>query len=160
VREKGQTISSCVTQSVFCMGPSTVILTINGSGVLEPPFPLAPNMHLLLRIRKISPHKSTNRPFPFRLILSHELEVNITRKWLPSQRFRSAKLFRLKKPRGWSISIWENFTGDGVVGCGLHEAWARAQGAGKVKGSSKPIREPLVHGTEILQSAEIQRVSR
>jgi len=89
------------------MGPDTVILEIDGSGECAPPFPL--NVYVLLRVMKTKSTENRSDEFPFRLILGHELKVEVTRELLPNQVWKSAKWFRRREPRGWYMDIKENF---------------------------------------------------
>lgn len=80
---------------------------IDSSGECALPFPS--NVYFLLRVIKNESTKNKSNEFAFRLILSHELEVEVSREWLPNQVWKSAKWFRRREPRGWYMDIKENF---------------------------------------------------
>jgi hypothetical protein len=110
-----------------------------------------------LHVKKLHPLTAASNQFTFDLILGHDLEVRITRKWLPDRIYRSAKLFRWKKPRGWRIEILQNF--DSLpsrrdVGCGVHEAWVRAQEGTKGEAGVQDLSES--HGEQVLQLADLR----
>jgi hypothetical protein len=127
--KRGEPILSTYVGNIHKMGLDTVILSVNplfiscfvtllranlgidreidSSGECAPPFP--GNVYVLLRVMKTESTKNRSNEFAFRLILGHELEVEVAREWLPNQVWKSAKWFRRREPRGWYMDIKENF---------------------------------------------------
>lgn len=111
------------------------------------------NVYMKLRVRKLQPPPAASNQFAFDLILGHKLQVRISRKWLPDHIYRSAKLFRWKKPRGWRIGILQNFDPllDEDIECGLHDAWKRAREGAKREAEREAGVEDLSepHGEQV-----------